>query len=112
MEVTPIQRSAKFIFTLILAIVLIGCSATPDGKMDQTSGKTRVPYRYRSLYNELDTKLDSLRSSVNAQWDGRKSDVNFGVELLVTNSNRGEVLLTDRVFILAASGHPVSGNCY
>ena len=98
MEVTPIQRSAKFIFTLILAIVLIGCSATPDGKMDQTSGKTRVPYRYRSLYNELDTKLDSLRSSVNAQWDGRKSDVNFGVELLVTNSNRGEVLLTDRVF--------------
>ena len=97
MEVTPIQRSA-FIFTLILAILLIGCSATPDGKMDQTSGKTRVPYRYRSLYNELDTKLDSLRSSVNAQWDGRKSDVNFGVELLVTNSNRGEVLLTDRVF--------------
>ena len=98
MEVTHIQRSAKFIFPLILAIVLIGCSATPDGKMNQASGKTRVPYRYRSLYNELDSKLDSLRSNVNAQWDGRKSDVNFGVELLVTNSNRGEVLLTDRVF--------------
>lgn len=98
MEVMHIQRCAKFISPLILAIVLIGCSARPDGKMDQTSGKTRVPYRYRSLYNELDTKLDSLRSSVNARWDGRKSDVNFGVELLVTNSNRGEILLTDRVF--------------
>jgi len=98
MEVMHIQRCAKFISPLILAIVLIGCSARPDGKMDQTSGKTRVPYRYRSLYNELDTKLDRLRSSVNARWDGRKSDVNFGVELLVTNSNRGEILLTDRVF--------------
>lgn len=92
------QRNARMIFPLILAIVLMGCSATPGGKVDQATGKTTVPNRYRSLYNELNTQLESLRSRVNNAWDGRKSDVNFGVELLVTNSNRGEVLLTDRVF--------------
>ena len=98
MKAKPIQRSTKFIFPLILALLLSGCSATPGGKVDQTPGTTTVPYRYRSLYNELYTQLDSLHSSVNNGWDGKKSDVNFGVELLVANSNRGEVLLTDRVF--------------
>ena len=84
-----IQPIAKLISTIILSLVLSGCSGTPDSKADQTTGETPVPYRYRSLYNELYTKLNSLSSSVNAGWDGKKSDVNFGVELLVTNSNRG-----------------------
>ena len=98
MKKTHRQCIAKLIFTIILAQLLSGCSGTPGNKADQTTDKGTVPYRYRWLYNELYTKLDSLRGSVNAGWDGRKSDVNFGVELLVTNSNRGEVLLTDRVF--------------
>ena len=92
------QRIAKLIFTMILALVLSACSGAPGSKADQTTGEAPVPYRYRWLYNELYTKLDSLRSSVNAGWNGRKSDVNFSVELLVANSNRGEVLLIDRVF--------------
>ena len=92
-----VQRVAKLIFTIILTIVLSGCSGTPAGKADQTTDEVPVPFRYRWLYNELYGKLDSLRSGVNAGWDGRKSDVNFGVELLVVNSNRGKVLLTDRV---------------
>jgi hypothetical protein len=98
MEMTRIQPIAKLVFTIILAIVLSGCSGGPASTVDQTTGETLVPFRYRSLYNELYTKLDGLRSSVNTGWNGRKSDVNFGVELLVANSNRGEVLLTDRVF--------------
>ena len=97
MEKTHIQPIAKLISTIILALVLSGCSGGPGSKADQTTGETPVPHRYRSLYNELYTKLNSLSSSVNAGWDGKKSDVNFGVELLVTNSNRGEVLLTGRV---------------
>jgi hypothetical protein len=98
MEMTRIQPIAKLVFTIILAIVLSGCSRGPASTVDQTTGETLVPFRYRSLYNELYTKLDGLRNSVNTGWNGRKSDVNFGVELLVANSNRGEVLLTDRVF--------------
>ena len=92
------QRIAKLIFTMILALVLSACSGTPGSKTDQTTEEAPVPYRYRWLYKELYTKLDSLASSVNAGWNGKKSDVNYSVELLVANSNRGEVLLTDRLF--------------
>ena len=98
MEKTRIQRIAKLIFNIILVIVLSGCSGTPGSKTDQTTGEDPVPFRYRWLYNSLYNKLDSLGSSVNAGWDGKRSDVSIGVELLVTNSNRGEILLTDRVF--------------
>jgi len=98
MEATHNQQAAKLIFTMILVMVLSGCSGTPGSRGDQTTDKARVPFGYRSLYNELNTKLDRLRSSIDANRDVRKSAVNFGVELLVTNSNRGEVLLTDRVF--------------
>lgn len=83
---------------MMLALVVSNCSIAPGNKTNQTAGTSLVPYRYRSLYKELYTKLDSVRSSVKASWDGKKSDVKFGVELLVANSNRGEVLLTDRVF--------------
>ena len=82
----------------MLALVVFACSAAPGSKADQTTDEARVPFRYRYLYNELYSKLDSLSSRINAGWDGRKSDVNFAVELLVANSNRGDVLLTDRVF--------------
>ena len=98
MEMACAQRIAKLILTIILALMLFGCSVAPDSKADQTADADPVPFRYRYLYKELYTKLDSLRSRIDAGWDGRKSDVNFGVELLVANSNRGEVLLTERVF--------------
>ena len=88
----------KIIITMILGVVLFGCSGTPGSQTDQTTDKAPVPLRYGSLYNELYNNLDSLRRTVNSGWDGRKSDVHFGVELLVANSNRGEVLLADRVF--------------
>jgi hypothetical protein len=42
--------------------------------------------------------LNHLNRALDAQWGGQISDVKFGVELLVANANRGEVLLTDRVF--------------
>jgi len=88
----------KIIFTLILVIVLFGCNTARGTRADQTGEDARVPFRYRYLYNELYDKLDSLRDRINAGWDGRKSNVNFGVDLLVANSNRGGVLLTERVF--------------
>jgi hypothetical protein len=92
------QQIAKLFLTMILVVVVSGCSGTPGSRGNQTTDKARVPFGYRSLYNELNTKLDRLLSSVDADRDGRKSDVSLGVELLVANSNRGDVLLTDRVF--------------
>jgi hypothetical protein len=71
------------------------------GNMNMKDGPPdteHVPGEYRALYGELATNLNRLDKTLNAQWDGEKADVKFGVELLVANANRGEMLLTDRVF--------------
>jgi len=92
------KPTSKLIFMTLLAAVLAGCSGgKAPGTNNQTPDNAMVPFAYRALYNELYTKLDSLRTAVNSQWNGQKSAVGFGVELLVANSNRGEILLTDRV---------------
>jgi PBP1b-binding outer membrane lipoprotein LpoB len=93
------KPGSKLIFMILLAVVLVGCSSgKPIGRNNESAGNAMVPHAYRALYNELYTKLDSLHTAVNSQWNGKKSAVSFGVELLVANSNRGEILLTDRVF--------------
>jgi hypothetical protein len=82
---------------LIFSLVALACTDTktkPDDEID-TSG---VPVRYRALYSELATKLNDLDMTIRSQWNRKKADTRFGVELLVANSNRGEVLLSDRVF--------------
>ena len=92
------KPGSKFIFITLLATLLVGCSGDkPVGRNDETTGNAMLPFAYRALYNELYNKLDSLRTAVNSQWNGKKSAVSIGVELLVANSNRGEILLTDRV---------------
>jgi hypothetical protein len=92
------KPGSKFIFMTLLAVGLVGCSGSrPPGKNQAADGNAMVPYAYRGLYNELYTKLDSLRSEVGSQSKGNKSGVSFGVELLTANSNRGEILLQESV---------------
>ena len=92
------KTGSKFIFITFLAMLLVGCSGgKPVNINDQTADNAAVPFAYRALYDELYTQLDSLRSAVDSRWNGKKSAVRFGVELLVANSNRGEILLTERV---------------
>lgn len=82
---------------LIISLAQMSCA----GNMNMKDGPTdteHVPGEYRALYGELATNINRLDKTLNAQWDGKKADVKFGVELLVANANRGEVLLTDRVF--------------
>ncbi len=92
------KQGSKFVFITLLLTLLAGCSGgKPVGRNDETAGNAKVPFAYRALYDELYTKLDSLRTAVDSRWNGKKYAVRFGVELLVANSNRGEILLTDRV---------------
>lgn len=92
------KPGSKLIFMTLLVIVLVGCGGgKPVGSNNETPGDAGVPYAYRGLYHELYNKLDSLRTDVNSRWNGKKSAVRFGVELLVANSNLGEILLTDQV---------------
>ena len=76
---------------------LAGCAGdrtvappTPDGRA--------IPAEYRTLFNELDRKLGQLQTQINSVPDPRDARTRFGVELLVANSNRGEILLTERTF--------------
>jgi hypothetical protein len=82
---------------VIIMLVLMSCAGDLN-KTDGTVDTAHVPGKYRNLYGELATKLNHLDKTLNTQWNSKKSDVKFGVELLVANANRGEVLLSDRVF--------------
>lgn len=77
--------------------VFMSC-ANHTNRTENTVDTTQVPDIYRHLYTELAVKLNHLDRALDAGWDGQLSDAKFGVELLVANANRGEVLLTDRVF--------------
>lgn len=93
------KPKSTLIFVTLLAIALLGCGGgRPVGRSAESVANTMVPSAYRALYNELYTKLESLQTAVDSRRNGKKSAVSFGVELLVANSNRGDILLTDRVF--------------
>ena len=87
----------RFMLAVVLSLGLMSCI-----RALKTTGEgvnyISVPQEHRTLYDELATKLDHLGKAIKSQWDGKKADTTFGVELLVANSNRGEFLLTDRVF--------------
>lgn len=88
---------------LLTGIVLVlslaqACYAGSIGATEGPAGNAHVPDEYRALYGELEAELKSLQKNLDAHADPGKTPVKFGLELLVANSNRGEVLLTDRVF--------------
>jgi hypothetical protein len=80
---------------LLILMVIVSCKGRQALKEDTPDFKF-APKQYRKLYRELDDKLRQLSSSLHIQ-SKTKSNTSFGVELLVANSNRGEILLTDRV---------------
>ena len=87
----------RFILLAILSLALLSCGKVQERKRNE-SDFVSAPRKYRALYNEIATKLVDLDKSIKSQWNGRKADTAFGVELLVANSHRGEILLTDRAF--------------
>ena len=81
---------------VFISLVQMSCSSNINSQYDRAD-TAHVPGEYRALYGELSDKLSTLDKKLTSHWDGKKSGVKFGVELLVANANRGEVLLTDRV---------------
>jgi hypothetical protein len=83
--------------SVIFSLVALACANTKTKPSDEFD-TTGVPVKYRALYSELATKLNDLDKTIGSQWNRKKTGTKFGVELLVANSNRGELLLSDRVF--------------
>jgi hypothetical protein len=57
----------------------------------------QVPSAYVDLYSSLQGPLAGFDRGVTNTWNGQKSDVNFGGELLSANANRGQQLLRPNV---------------
>ncbi len=77
-----------------LALILVLLTTAPAPAQNASS----VPREYKDLYAMLDSKVSAFDARVNRGWDGRRSDVQFGAELLVANCNRGRQLLDPRAF--------------
>lgn len=87
----------RILLVLTLLLALLGC--TEKGTVGSaTRGDKTIPLEYRALYEELAQKLGQLQARINSVPGPRKARTRFGVELLVANSNRGEILQTERVF--------------
>ena len=89
------------VFRFIMAAMVLPALLSCDGAQivtEDTTNNTSVPYRYKALYHELHSKLRSLHAATESIGKEKKSDTAFGVELLVANSNRGEILLMERAF--------------
>lgn len=52
-----------------------------------------VPLEYQPTYDLLNSKESEIKDYLDKNWDGKKNGEEFSAELLVANSNRGEVLL-------------------
>lgn len=105
---------SKFYFGLLAAIAMVmtigySCQtkpATPPSQSAETPSGTQtrpeatsgtdyvIPAEYQRLYEEISQKLGVFDSYLNSHWDGTKSKVTFGAELLPANGHAGERLLT------------------
>ena len=87
----------RMLLILALLLALLGCKGKSHVG-NATRDDNTIPLEYRALYEELSEKLDRLQARVNSVPRPGNAGTRFGVELLVANSNRGEILLTERVF--------------
>ena len=76
--------------TLFLCLTLIGFST--DHAAAQCSA---APATYSGTCAELQNYLNSFQATLNTQWSGQKSAVNFSGEMLAADANRGLTALLD-----------------
>jgi hypothetical protein len=91
------KAKLRILLLLTLFLALIGCARERNAATPNPDGQA-IPDEYRTLYDELAEKLTRLQGRINSGERSSKAGTRFGVELLVANSNRGEILLTERVF--------------
>jgi hypothetical protein len=87
----------RFLYILFFILVLI--SEGPFQKaLGQPLNPGSIPKKYKTLYSELDQKLQEIDRHLMKIWDGQKHSTVFSVELIITNSHRGEALLREDTF--------------
>lgn len=70
--------------------------ATPKKQISESLAG--VPYEYRALYAQLESRLNDFDSYLSARSSGERHKVTFAAELLLANAHRGEDLLAEKTF--------------
>lgn len=88
----------QFVLIGVMALFLSSCE-WPDRQLQGVDPlQSPVPSAVRLIYEELGNKLREIELYIASDWSGQGHQTAFGTELLVANSNRGEILLTERAF--------------
>lgn len=94
-----IYVAIAFVVLVVLGILRQGRDSSEPVSDAGITESLGIPGDYRSLYSELDEKIDDFNSSTQSEWDGSSYDnLVFGAELLTANGNLGEGLLTEQAF--------------
>jgi hypothetical protein len=105
----PNNEMTKFCLGVIISAVLSAslcccarASQMPPATKQEPSSEAEagyvVPAEYQQLYASLSTKLDDFDGYLNSHWDGTKSNITFGAELLSANANIGQRLLSEQYY--------------
>jgi hypothetical protein len=78
-----------------MMVFLSSCEA-PDRQLQGVDSlKSPIPNAVRFIHEELGNKLREIELYIATDWSGERYPTAFGTELLVANSYRGEILLTE-----------------
>ena len=88
----------KLMIACLMMVFLSSCE-WPDRQLQGVDPlKSPIPSAVRFVYEELGNKLREIELYIATDWSGQRYPTAFGTELLVANSNRGEILLTEQAF--------------
>ena len=88
----------QFVLIGVMALFFSSCE-WPDRQLQGVDPlQSPVPSAVRLIYEELGNQLREIELYIASDWSGQRYQTAFGTELLVANSNRGEILLTERAF--------------
>ena len=89
----------KKLMIACLMVVFFSSCEWPDRQLQDVDPlKSPIPGAVLLIYDELANKLREIELYIATDWSGQSYPTAFGTELLVANSNRGEILLTEQTF--------------
>jgi len=89
----------KKLMIACLTVVFLSSCEWPDRQLQGVDPlKSPIPSAVRFVYDELANKLREIELYIATDWSGQMYPTAFGTELLIADSNRGEILLTERTF--------------
>ena len=88
----------KVMIACLMAMFFSSCEWPDRQLQDVDPLKSPIPSAVRFVYDELANQLREIELYIATDWSGERYPTAFGTELLVADSHRGEILLTEPTF--------------